>query len=170
MATGDNIWYTINTPAKDGYVFSMSICGADKEMDKYVLEEEGYIWLGTKYKRKSRKYPCTIQVTSQAGRKLKKTVHEKQVVFWSEKYAKRAKADRTAALIKAADLAKNPGNYTRATSYGAARYVKKVDYDKDTGEVLTASSLLEIDEEKLREEESLDGYYVLLTSENGGTG
>ena len=40
-----------------------------------------------------------------------------------------------------------------------------MDYDKDTGELLTASSVLEIDEAKLREEEALDGYYVLITSE-----
>ena len=58
-------------------------------------------------------------------RKIKKQVNEKQVVFWSEKYAKRAKAEREAALTKARDLAKNPGNYIRATSYGAAKYVKK---------------------------------------------
>ena len=165
MTTGDNIWYTINTPTKDGYVFSMSVRGADKDMKSYVLNEEGYEWLGTEYKRKSRKCPRTIQVTSQAGKKMKKTVDEKQVVFWSEKYAKRAKAERAAAIAKAQDLAKNPGSYTRATSYGAAKYVKKVDYDKDTGEILMASSILELDEEKLREEEALDGYYVLLTSE-----
>lgn len=165
MTTGDNIWYTINTPTKDGYVFSMSVRGADKDMKAYVLNEEGYEWLGTEYKRKSRKCPRTIQVTSQAGKKLKKTVDEKQVVFWSEKYDKRAKADRAAAIAKAQDLAKNPGSYTRATSYGAAKYVKKVDYDKDTGEILMASSILELNEEKLREEEALDGYYILLTSE-----
>lgn len=165
MTTGDNIWYTINTPTKDGYVFSMSVRGADKEMKSYVLDNDGYEWLGTEYKRKSRRYPRTIQVTSQNGKKLKKTVHEKQVVFWSEKYAKRAKADRATAIAKAQDLAKNPGSYTRATSYGAAKYVKKVDYDKESGEILTASSILEIDEEKLRQEEALDGYYILLTSE-----
>ena len=165
MTTGDNIWYTINTPTKDGYVFSMSVRGADKDMKAYVLKDEGYEWLGTEYKRKSRRCPRTIQVTSRNGKKLKKTVHEKQVVFWSEKYAKRAKADRAAALSKAQDLAKNPGSYTRATSYGAAKYVKKIDYDKESGEILTASSILEINEEKLRQEEALDGYYVLLTSE-----
>lgn len=165
MTTGDNIWYTINTPTKDGYVFSMSVRGADKEMKSYVLKDEGYTWLGKEYKRKSRRYPRTIQVTSNTGKKLKKTVHEKQVVFWSEKYAKRAKAERAAAIAKAQDLARNPGSYTRATSYGAAKYVKKIDYDKDTGEILTASSILELNEEKLREEEALDGYYVLLTSE-----
>lgn len=165
MTTGDNIWYTINTPAHDGYVFSMSIRGAEKSMKEYVLDDEGYVWLGKEYKRKSRKYPRTIQVTSTSGKKIKKQVDEKQVVFWSEKYAKRAKAEREAALAKARDLAANPGSYTRATSYGAAKYVRKVDYDKDTGEILTASSILDIDEDLIREEESLDGYYMLLTSE-----
>ena len=165
MTTGDNIWYTINTPAHDGYVFSMSIRGAEKSMKKYVLDDDGYVWLGKEYKRKSRKYPRTIQVTSTSGKKIKKKVDEKQVVFWSEKYAKRAKAEREAALAKARDLAANPGSYTRATSYGAAKYVKKVDYDKDTGEILTASSILDIDEDLIREEEALDGYYMLLTSE-----
>ena len=54
MTTGDNIWYTINTPTKDGYVFSMSTRGADKSIKEYVLDEEGYEWLGEEYKRKSR--------------------------------------------------------------------------------------------------------------------
>ena len=165
MTTGDNIWYTINTPAHDGYVFSMSIRGAEKSMKKYVLDDDGYVWLGKEYKRKSRKYPRTIQVTSTSGKKIKKQVDEKQIVFWSEKYAKRAKVEREATLAKARDLAANPGSYTRATSYGAAKYIKKVDYDKDTGEILTASSILDIDEDLIREEEALDGYYMLLTSE-----
>ena len=73
--------------------------------------------------------PASLQeqskVSSVPGKKIKKQVNEKQVVFWSEKYAKRAKAEREAALTKARDLAKNPGNYIRATSYGAAKYVKK---------------------------------------------
>lgn len=129
-------WYTINTPSKGGYVFSISVRGADKELKKYVLDESGYEWLGVEYKRKSRRYPRNILVTSATGRKMKKTVDEKQVIFYSEKYAKRAKAERAAALAKAQDLAAHPGNYTR-----------------------------EIDEEKLKEEEALDGYYCLVTSE-----
>lgn len=165
MTTGDNIWYTINTPTKDGYVFSMSIRGADKSTKEYVLDEKGYEWLGEEYKRKSRLCPRTILVTANNGKKIKKTVDEKQVVFWSKKYATRAKAEREAALAKARDLAKHPGNYTRATSYGAAKYVKKVEYDKETGEILTASSILDINEDLIREEEALDGYCMLLTSE-----
>lgn len=165
MTTGDNIWYTINTPTKDGYVFSMSVRGADETLKAYVLDEEGYEWQGQEYKHKSRLYPRTILVTSQSGRKIKKVVDEKQVVFYSEKYDRRAKKERAAAIEKARDLAAHPGKYTRVTAYGAAKYVKKVDFDKETGEILTVSSNLELDEQRLREEEALDGYYVLITSE-----
>jgi len=92
MTTGDNIWYTINTPTKDGYVFSMSIRGATQELKDFVLDESDYIWLGNEYKRKSRYYPRTIKVTGVSGKKLEKQVDEKQVVFWSEKYAKKGKS------------------------------------------------------------------------------
>lgn len=165
MTTGDNIWYTTHTPTKDGYVFSMSVRGADKELKQYVLNQDDYEWLGTEYKRKSRLYPRTIQVTASNGKKMKKTVDEKQVIFYSEKYDKRAKADRAAALAKAQDLITNPGSYTRATSYGAAKYVKNVAFNEETGEILNPIQLLELDLEKLREEEALDGYYALITSE-----
>jgi hypothetical protein len=56
----------------------MSVRGADKELKDYVLNEDGYEWLGTEYKRKSRCYPRTIQVTATSGRKIKKTVDEKR--------------------------------------------------------------------------------------------
>ncbi len=167
MTTGDNIWYTLS--AKDGYVFSMSIRGADKEMKKYVLNEDGYEWLGKEYKRKARLYPRTILVTATNGKKLKKTVHEKQVIFYSEKYDKRAKAERAAVIAKAQDLIAHPGKYNKVTSYGAAGYVKNIDFDKETGEILTTAKVLALDFEKLKEEEALDGYYAIVTSEQEET-
>ncbi len=144
----------------------MSIRGADKELKEYVLNENDYEWLGEEYKRKSRLYPRTIQVTANNGKKLKKTVHEKQVIFYSQKYDKRAKAERAAVIAKAHDLIANPGKYTRVTSHGAAGYVKNIDFDKETGEILTTSKTLVLDLEKLKEEEALDGYYAIVTSEH----
>jgi len=118
MTTGDNIWYTLS--AGNGYVFSMSVRGENKELKDYVLNQDGYEWLGKEYKRKSRLYPRAIQVTSVSGRKMKKPVDEKQVVFYSEKYDKRAKAERAATIAKVQDLIANPEKYTQATSYGAS--------------------------------------------------
>ncbi len=129
MTTGDNIYYTLS--AKNGYVFSMSIRGADKELKNYVLNEDGYEWYASEYKRKSRLYPRTILVTATSGKKLKKVVDEKQFIFYSDKYAKRAKAQRAASIAKALDLINNPGKYSRATSYGAAGYVKNINFDKE---------------------------------------
>lgn len=163
MTTGDNIYYTLS--AKNGYVFSMSIRGADKKLKDYVLKEEDYEWFGTEYKRKSRLYPRTILVTATNGKKIKKMVDEKQVIFYSEKYAKRAKAERDATVAKALELIKNPGKFTRATSYGAAGYVKNINFDKDTGEIITPQKALKLDEDRLHEEEALDGYYAIITSE-----
>lgn len=163
MTTGDNIHYTLS--GKHGYVFSMSVRGADKAFKEYVLNEDGYTWYGTEYKRKSRLYPRTIQVTSKNGKKLKKVVDEKQVIFYSEKYAKKAKADRQKAITKAMDIIQNPGKYSRATTFGAASYVKNISFDKETGEILSPQKLLQLDMERLKAEEALDGYYAIITSE-----
>jgi len=40
------------------------------------------------------------------------------------------------------ELIKNPGKFTRATSYGAAGYVKNIKFNKDTGEIITPQKLL----------------------------
>lgn len=163
MTTGDNIWYTLS--AKDGYVFSMSVRKSGKELKDFVLNENEYEWFGKEYKRKSRLYPRTIQVTSSTGKKITKTVHEKQVIFYSEKYDKRAKAERAAVIAKAQDLIANPGKYTQATSHGAAGYIRNIDFDKETGEILNTTKALALDLDKLREDEALDGYYAIVTSE-----
>lgn len=163
MTTGDNIYYILS--AKNGYVFSMSIRRADKELKDFVLNEDGYEWYASEYKRKSRLYPRTILVTATNGKKIKKVVDEKQVIFYSDKYAKKAKAERDATIAKALELIKNPGKFTRATSYGAAGYVKNIKFNKDTGEIITPHTALKLDEDKLRQEEALDGYYAIITSE-----
>jgi len=139
--------------------------GANKKLKQYVLDDEGYTWTGTDYKRKSRLEPRVINVHVEGGGTMKKTVHEKQVVFYSEKYDKRAKAERAATIAKATDFVANPGKYNRATSYGAAAYVKNLKLDDKTGEVLDVGQALLLDWNKIREEEALDGYYMIVTSE-----
>ncbi len=164
MTSGDNIWYTL--AAKNGYVFSYSIRGADRKFKDYVLNQNGYTAIGEDFKIKSRLYPREISVTNARGNKIKKTVDEKQVIFYSGKYAAKAKVERAQAVVKAKNLISNPSQYNRATSGGAAKYVKNLAFDSKTGEILEdAKRLLQFDEEKLRKEEELDGYYAIVTSE-----
>jgi transposase len=162
MSTGDNIQYTLS--ANDGFVFSQTARGANKELKDYILNNEGYTWMGDDYKWKERVYPTEIWVTMTSGKKKKKTIDAKQVVFYSEKYAKKARMDRAKAIEKAKKLIKTPSSYNQSTSYGAAGYVKNLTFVKDTGEIADASALM-LDEEKIKLQEALDGYYVLITSE-----
>jgi len=166
LNSGDNIAF--NTVLGDGYIFSKSIRGADEDFKAYVLDEEGYV-TGNDYKKKSRVIPTEINVTvKQVGKKKSKKkiqIDQKQVVFYSEKYAKRSKRKREELLAKAADLIANPTKYNKSTSYGAAGYIKNLDFDKETGEVKETSQLRFIDTEKIQEEEKYDGYYAIITSE-----
>ena len=119
------------------------------------------------YRIKTRLYPRTITITTEDGRqKSKTTVDEKQVVFYNPVYARRAKAERAAAIAKALDMVKNPGNYTKASAAGALKYVKNLEFDPKTGEILEKiKTLLSFDEETLKEEEKYDGYYAIVSSE-----
>lgn len=100
-----------------------------------------------------------------SGKKKKVQVDEKQVVFYSEKYARKASFERAKALEKAQKIVNNLSLYDRTTAQGACGYVKDLHFDKKTGEVLDPEQQLSLDEAKSAEVEKLDGYYMLMTSE-----
>ena len=167
LNTGKNIIY--QKAIGNGYVMSLSVRGANKELKDFILNETGYNYNPEKtYKKKSRLYPREIEyVKTVDGEevKAKTTVDEKQVVFWSADYAKRAKAERQPAIDKARDLIGNVQKYNKKNCYGASKYVKHLVFDKNTGEIIEAKSQLSLDEEKIAEEEKLDGYYMIVSSE-----
>jgi hypothetical protein len=160
--TADNIAFSLTRG--DGYVYSQTVRGANKELKDYLLDQSGYAG-GEDYKIKSRLYPREIAVSNANGGRTKVRIDEKQVVFYSAEYDSKAKADRKVALMKAWDLVNSPARYNKAIAYGAAKYVKNLVFDPATGEILTTRQRPFFDEEKLREEERFDGYYAIITSE-----
>jgi len=164
--TGNNIYYLDN--GKQGYVFSQSIRGLSAAFKVYVVDEDGYEWNGDDYKRKSRVERREIQVDfdRKGGGTYKKKVlvDQRQIVFYSKKYAVRAKSKREAALLKAKKLVDNPSAYTRATAYGCLKYVMNVEFDKETGEVKESAAVPCLDFEAIAEEEKYDGYYAIVTN------
>ena len=164
---------------RDGYVYGQSVRGADQEfkdwilkndyiVDKIIDDEENEII----FKHKSRIYPKKMYITrndkglTKTGNKKKQTitVDQKQMVYYSQKYADKQKRDRQMVIEKAKDLIKNPGAYTRATSYGAAGYINNIKFDKETG-VVSNESELSLNQEKINEDAKFDGYYSIVTSE-----
>ena len=166
MNTSRNIAYCLKRG--DGYIYSQTVRGGNKELKKFVLADEGYREQADKgYKIKSRRHLREIKIKRIDGPDEKIHVNEKQVAFYSPAYDRRAKAERETVLAKARDLVANPAKYNRATSYGAAKYVKNLQYDKKTGEIAMTKQKPVFNEDKVKEEEKFDGYYAIVTSECG---
>ena len=181
LNTSDNI-YWLNGDNKsedndrDGYVYGQSVRGADAEFKKWVLKKDYHVDKLTDddgnevtFTHKSRIHPkeLNVNVTKPGKKKAVKkkvVVDQKQMVYYSEKYAKKQKADRDAMIARAKDLIANPKKYTRVTAKGSSSYVINIAFDKNTGEIVSGKSL-SLDEEKIREEEKYDGYYSIVTSE-----
>ena len=174
LNTSDNIFFLAgkndDKSNKDGYVYGQSVLSSDKEFKEWVLNQNEYITdIFTEdgeeihFKHKSRIYAKTIQIERDGKRKNKYTVYQKQMVYYSKKYADKQKYERDLVIAKAKDLINNPGKYTRATSVGAAGFINNISFDKTTGEVIDKDLSLNID--KIKELEKFDGYYSIVTSE-----
>ena len=157
----------------NGYVFSFSIRKGSEAFKKYVLDDTGYadrdgktLKEGYDYKIKSRIEVREIQVTMKNGAQKSMLIDEKQVVFWSEKYAKKARAEREDTIKKALDIIADPKKHNKNTVHGAAAYIKNITFDKKTGEIFEEpGKKLLFDEEKAEEDARYDGYYCIITSE-----
>lgn len=154
---------------RDGYVYGQSIRGADKEYKEWVLQQDyaldKVIENGEEimFKHKSRMVSKKVTIMRDNKRKNRTSIYQKQLVYYSEKYAKRQSKERNMMIEKAKHLIKHPTYYTKATSHGAAAYIQNIEFKKETGEIIEKELVLA--EEKILEEEKYDGYYSIVTSE-----
>ena len=177
----------------DGYVYGQSIIGADKEFKEWALNQDDFVYdkmydengnlvtykevikddagkiIGYEekpaiWKHKSRIYAKKVQIQKDGKRNVNYQIYQKQMIYYSKKYADRQKHLREIAIEKAKDLINNPTKYTQATSYGCTKYINNISFDEETGEVKEGKNLsLKLD--KIKEEEKWDGYYSIVTSE-----
>lgn len=159
----------------DGYVFSRSVRGGTDELKEWVTDQTGYKTSSTEdgtFMVKSRIAERVINVTTRKAdlqkgvrRKTKQVkVTEKQVAFWSEKYARRARHDRAEAVTKALKMVEEPSRLKGMLEHTAAKYVIGLKVD-DNGEIVELKDALYFNDRKLSAEEELDGYYVISSSE-----
>ena len=127
-------------------------------------EKSIYVDKPVLFKHKSRIIAKTVTVKKDNNRNVKYEVYQKQLVYYSRKYAERQKKLREQAIAKAKDLIANPGKYTKETSYGCTKYINNIAFVKKTGEVANVNDL-SLNLAKIQEEEKFDGYYSIVTSE-----
>lgn len=178
----------------DGYVYGQSIRGASKEFKKWAIDPKGFVteWYDKKgnsytfeeynslynespeiakefvaFTHKSKIDQKSLNISTSYNRSEKKhrvDVTQRQMVYYSQKYAIRQKREREKMIEKAKNMIAKPASYTKSTSYGAAGYIKDIKFNSKTGEIITDKELV-LDEALIEEEEKYDGYYSIVTSE-----
>ena len=180
-------------PTMDGYIYGQSVRGADAEFKAWVLNQNGYqndpifdkegnpvTFRAMKFdnnghligyekqqsyfKHKSRIYPKEITIKRDGKRNTKVRTDQKQMVYYSQKYADKQRHDRNQMIERAKDIIKNPKKYDRVSCKGAKSYINNIKFVKATGEIADGLDL-SLKEDLIKEEELYDGYYSIVTSE-----
>ncbi len=189
LNTSENIWHLCGKNNRedsgmDGYVYGKSVKGANQSFKEWALDKKGYttVYIDPDkvysededtcddkvkftYKIRNTIVELNIHVEMEDGTvKIKKAkTEQRQLVYYSEKYAMKQKHDRNVMIERAKDLIAHPKKYDKITAAGSGAYILNIQYDKNTGEVMGRN--LELDWEKIKEEEQYDGYYAIVTSE-----
>lgn len=178
MMSGDNVADVITN--HNGYVFSKAVRGATVTLKEVVRDPSGYIKFdkdGKEIEPVDAKTPVAFmyKVLDEAkdtyvediwGERAKvKGVGHYQIVYWSEKYARRAKVERQAAVEKAMAASEAHSKDVIDNNHGKNKYLKTEVYDKQTKQKMeTYDAKVVFDSKKLEEDESLDGFYVIETN------
>lgn len=160
---GNNIKHLIEHD--HGYIFSSKIRGASKEIIDLTLDTNGYVAMGEAFKYKEALITRVVTYENEMGRKKTFKVKEKVVIFHSKNYADKAKHERDKILESLETYISNPKLLKGKTKQGRLKYLKQEEYNKETGEVITAELHLTKDYEKIKKDEDLDGFYMISTNQ-----
>lgn len=173
MMSADNIANILKD--RNGYIISDSVRKVSADFfETFVVPPEGYedtedLETGEViYKCKELTLPQKKRMTTFEGGKRTFKLDERIVIFWSKKYADRAKYLRAKVVEKAGNSLVNPGNKVN-NKHGANKFIKASQFSKETGEEdnVEKAVILEIDQELIDQDARFDGYYIIRSNVYG---
>ena len=181
MMSGDNVAEVITN--HNGYIFSKSVRGGTEVLKDTVRDLHGYLRFdceGREIPPHDTQTPVSFMykvldevkdtyVKDAEGKRTRvKGVGHYQIIYWSAKYAQRAKMDRQAAVEKALAASHSRSKDVIDNNHGKNKYLKTQVFDKNTKQkVEEYDAKIVFDFKKLEEDESLDGFYVIETNVTG---
>ena len=159
LNSGPNIAHILN--GGNGYIVSKSTKKSDKTTKAWILDESGYIWndAGT-FKVKSQ--IRTRKIKDEDGNPQE--IKEKIVCYWSKRHYERERHENKKFIEYLDSVIANPDKLKDKQSK-VAKFLKKTEADKATGEVVKTVTSLSLDFDKIQEYIALMGYYTIMTSE-----
>ena len=150
--------------AGNGYIVAKSLLKSKAVEREWTYSEDGYEYKGKDFKYKSR--IVSKKVTDENG--IVRTINEKVVVYWSEKFEKRSIAENKSFIEFIAKLIESPANFriTATQAKSLRKFLRKKIVNEKTGEVFNSADLkVMLDMSKVEQYKKSMGYYQIVTSE-----
>jgi len=153
----------------NGYIVSKSVKRSWKSQRDWALSDEDYTYIRNAsnevvFKYKSRINEITLIYKNEDGKKSKKTVKEKEIIYWSKKHYEK-ELHQNQKFIEYLESCKENPDKLKDRQRKSREYIKVLDIDKDTGEVIKTNKIVVFLDQKLEKYKETLGYYSIVTSE-----
>ena len=153
----------------NGYIVSKSAKKSWKKMGPWALDKNDYIEIKNSFgevvfKYKSRINEIELTYKNEDGTKSKKKVKEKEIIYWSKKHYEK-EVNQNKKFIEYLEACKEHPDKLKDKERKSQQFIKTVDVDKKTGEVIHPEKVIVFLDEKLKKYKETMGFYSIVTSE-----
>ncbi len=168
MNTQENLY--LLKDKDNGYIVSKSVKKCWKSYCGWIQDDSDYINLTNEknkitFKYKSRIIERTISyIDKKTGEKYSKKIKEKEIVYWSKKHYER-ELHQNEKFIEYLESCKENPDKLKDKQRKSQEFIKVVQTDKKTGEIIKTKPLVVLLEDKIQKYKDTMGYYMIITSE-----
>ena len=153
----------------NGYIVSKSVKKSWKKMGPWALDKNDYIEIKNSFgevvfKYKSRINEIELTYKNEDGTKSKRKVKEKEIIYWSKKHYEK-EVNQNKKFIEYLESCKEHPDKLKDKERKSQQFIKTVDVDKETGEVIHPEKVIVFLDEKLKKYKETMGFYSIVTSE-----
>ena len=153
----------------NGYIVSKSVKKSWKKMGPWALDKNDYIEIKNSFgevvfKYKSRINEIELTYKNEDGTKSKRKVKEKEIIYWSKKHYEK-EVNQNKKFIEYLESCKEHPDKLKDKERKSQQFIKTVDVDKETGEVIHLEKVIVFLDEKLKKYKETMGFYSIVTSE-----
>ena len=167
MNTQENKYLIVNN--NNGYIVSKSVKKSWNKLREWALNSDEYVTIKNKsnevvFKYKSRINEIKLIYKNEDGTKSQKTIKEKEIIYWSKKHYEK-ELNQNKKFIDYLESCKENPDKLKDKQRKSQEFIKVLDVDKETGEVVKTDKLVVFLDEKLEKYKETMGYYSIVTSE-----
>ena len=167
MNTQENKYLLVNKG--NGYIVSKSVKKSWTTIGTWALDNKDYIEIKNSlgevvFKYKSRINEIELTYRNTDGTKSKKTVKEKEIIYWSKKHYEK-EIHQNKKFIEYLEACKENPDKLKDKQRKSQEFIEVLDIDKKTGEVIKTKKVVVFLEEKLKKYKETLGFYSIVTSE-----